>query len=75
VETCTYGDLPDDGQPHTTMTSATISGTSGTPYRVTLHIRGVTGETRVMGGVAGDPTTFFTGGTRYADGTKAPLGS
>ena len=23
-----------------------------------------------MGGVAGDPTTFFAGGTRYADGTN-----
>ena len=38
VETCTYGNLPDDGQPYTAMTSATIGGTSGTPYSVTLHI-------------------------------------
>lgn len=70
---CLYADRQsDDGMPFSAMLEGTMEGVPGTPYDVTLHIRGVTGMTSVVGGEPGSPENFLTGGTRYPDGTSQP---
>src|SRR6185295_1779340 len=45
-------------------------GRRGTMYQVKIHIRGVTEPTHVMGGTAGNPAQFITGGSAYPNNTN-----
>ena len=49
------------------MAQITVGGTTGTMYQVKIHVRGVTEPTHVMGGTAGTPAQFVTGGSAYAN--------
>jgi hypothetical protein len=52
------------------MKAITMGGAAGTTYQVKVHLRGVVEPTHIMSGTTGTPTSFITGGTRYADGTQ-----
>lgn len=69
--TCLHqGKTSDNGTPFSSMASITVGGTTGTTYQVKIHIRGVVEPTHIMGGTAGTPTNFITGGSAYADNTN-----
>ena len=64
------GKTTDDGTPFMAMKAITMGGTAGTTYQVKIHFRGVVEPTHIMSGTVGTPTTFITGGTRFADGSQ-----
>ena len=64
------GKTSDNGTPFTKMGQLTVGGTPGTMYMVKIRVRGVTEPTHVMGGTAGTPTQFVTGGSAYPNNTN-----
>ena len=66
--TCLHqGKTSDNGTPFDAKSSVTVGGTAGTMYQVKIHVRGVSEPTHIMGGTAGTPVNFVTGGSAYAD--------
>lgn len=67
---CPHLGSTSDAAAFTASRSALLDGEPATMYRVTLHVRGATEPTHLLGGAPGTPANFVTGGMPYARGSN-----